>query len=362
MKTIVLSTGGTGGHVSPAAALAQVLRARGHRVLVMTDVRGQKYAPMFGDIPLMVLPAATLSGSVVARLRGVGILLFGLFKVLRVLRRLRPDAVVGFGGYPSLLPVLGAQVLGIKTYVHEQNAVLGLANVIAAHRAKALALSLPQTHGVPRGARSVVVGNPVRAEIAALASEPYPPLAADGGLQVLVMGGSLGAKIFSDVMPAALALLPEALRARVRLTQQARAQDVEALRAAYAQAGVNAQVSAFIDDVASALRDAHLVIARAGGSTVAELAAVGRPAVFVPYPHHKDRQQFKNAQELVRNGGAVLMDEADMTAQALADILEKYLNNYNLLCDMAARARSCGRPQAAERLADLVLTPVKAAQ
>lgn len=355
MKTLVLSTGGTGGHVSPAAALAQILRARGHRVVVITDTRGQTYAPMFGGIEMMVLPTSTLSGSMGARLRGVGVLLLGLYKALRVLRRLRPDAVVGFGGYPSLLPVLGAQVLGIPTYVHEQNAVMGLANVVAAHRAKGVVLSLPDTQGVPKGVRSVVVGNPVRADIAALAAEPYPAVAAGGDLHLLVMGGSLGAQVFRDVMPAALALLPDALRARVHLVQQARAQDVEGLRAAYVAAGVKAQVAAFIDDVAGALNAAHLVIARAGGSTVAELAAVGRPAVFVPYPHHKDRQQFKNAQELVRAGGAMLVEEKDLNAQVLADILEKYLNNANILCDMAVRARACGRPQAAQMLADLLL-------
>ncbi len=286
-RTIVIAAGGTGGHFFPAEALAEALVARGHHIVLMTDARAGKRANgVFAHNPQYVLRGAGVAGRGPIRALRAGITLLGsAWKARAILRTIQPDAVVGFGGYPSIPPLLGARLLGRKhpaLIIHEGNAVLGKANAVLSRFADVIATSFPTVAKLPMGARTVLTGMPVRPAIAALAGEPWSAPAQD--ISLLVWGGSLGARIFSQVVPAAIARLPAELRARINLTQQARADDVDAVRQAYADMGVKARVEPFLNDVPALLRAAHLVIGRAGGSSVAEITTAGRPCVLVPLP------------------------------------------------------------------------------
>ena len=349
---ILLAAGGTGGHVFPALALGQALVARGHRVALVTDARGAAYPGQEDTIPRHLIAAGHLGGSPAARLRGGLRLARGFAQSLGLLRRLKPAAVVGFGGYPSLPMMLAAGWTGRTTVIHEQNALLGTANRLAARRARAVALSVAETAGAP-AARAQVIGNPVRAEIAALAGGGYT-IADDGTVNLLVTGGSQGAKVFSDVVPAAVALLTPAQRGRLKVTQQCRAEDADGVRDQYATLGVAGDVRPFIDDMAGALRAAHLVICRAGASTVAELTAAGRPAILVPLPTAAGDHQTANAAALANAGAGWLLAQRDATADALAAQLGALLDTPQGLAEAAGKAAGLARPDAADRLADLV--------
>lgn len=354
---ILLSAGGTGGHMTPARALAHDLLARGLRVALATDKRGLKYVPMFGEIQTHLIPSGTAAPGLAGKLKGLAGLVFGILQAFWLLLKTRPSLVVGFGGYPSVPAVYAAQKLGIPTLIHEQNAVIGKANRFLARRAAGVALSLPGEKGY-----GVVTGNPVRPEIAALFNQAYPAPKPGGELRILVMGGSLGAAVFSDVMPEAFAGLPADDRARLFLTQQCRADSLEAVRARYKAAGIKAELHEFIQDVAGELKKAHLVIARSGASTVAEITTAGRPAIFVPYPHHKDQQQKRNAETVAQAGGAWVILEAGFTPESLRARIESFLQTPSLLLKSAEGARSCGNPNAAEKLGDLVVDLIKAAK
>jgi UDP-N-acetylglucosamine--N-acetylmuramyl-(pentapeptide) pyrophosphoryl-undecaprenol N-acetylglucosamine transferase len=278
-----------------------------------------------------------------------------------LLRRLNAAAVVGFGGYPSVPPLIAALTMFGRrpvTVLHEQNAVLGRANRLIAPRADALALSYKATAQVPVGARVEVLGNPVRPALAALAGGEYP--STDGALRLLVLGGSLGARVFADVVPDAVAALPAALRARLLVTQQCRAEDINRVREAYAAAGVPAELSPFFPDVAPRLSTAHLVVARAGAGTLAELACAGRPAILVPLPHAIDDHQTANAKALEEAGAATVVPQAKFTSAALAEQLAALLNDPRALARAADSAARLAQPDAARRLADLVLSLVRA--
>jgi UDP-N-acetylglucosamine--N-acetylmuramyl-(pentapeptide) pyrophosphoryl-undecaprenol N-acetylglucosamine transferase len=267
-------------------------------------------------------------------------------------------AVVAFGGYPSVAPVLGARLLGNAPPVilHEQNAVLGRANRFLARHATWLALSFPQTARVPNGVASEIVGNPVRPAIAALADREYTPPSADSEIRLLVIGGSLGARVFSDVVPAAVALLPDALRGRLSVVQQCRAEDIERVGAAYTASEIQAELAVFFTDIPERLAAAHLVVARAGASTVAELAVAGRPAILVPLPGAIDDHQSANAAALVAARGASMIAQREFTAEALVDRLAALLATPDRLVHAAAAARRLARPDAATRLAELTLS------
>lgn len=354
---ILLSAGGTGGHMTPAMALSHALAARGYKTALLTDVRGSKYAPMFGDIPVHVLPSGTAFPGVMGKLKGLWDLARGTGRAIGLIRKFKPAVIVGFGGYPSVPGILGGQLAGVPTILHEQNAVIGKANHFLRKRAARIAVSMEGTAGlsdVPAGC-VVHTGNPVRPEIAALAGKPYRGPEAEGPLKLLVMGGSLGAKVFSDMVPAALSALPPQDRARISIIQQCRADAIETVRAQYKDSGIKAELHEFITDVAGALDGAHLVIARSGASSVAEITAAGRPAIFVPYPHHKDQQQKKNAELIADAGGAWVMTESGFTAQTLMARLESFLQNPAQLVKSAAASKTCGRPGAAGKLADVVL-------
>ncbi|MCI0754238.1 undecaprenyldiphospho-muramoylpentapeptide beta-N-acetylglucosaminyltransferase [Teichococcus vastitatis] len=359
---IIIAAGGTGGHFFPAEALAAELLRRGHTIALMTDARSADYAtPSFAQAERFVLKGAGLAGRGVKRAAaGAWAMAAGTLQARKLLLRLRPRAVVGFGGYPSVAPMLAARSLGGRPalVLHEQNAVLGRANRLLARGADALALSFATTTRVPAGTRSEIVGNPVRPALAALAGQGF--VAPQGPLRLLVLGGSLGARIFSEVVPAAVALLPPTLRGRLSVVQQCRAEDLPPVRATYEQLGIPAQLAPFFGDIAGLYDTAHLVIARAGASTVAELACAGRPAILVPLPHAIDDHQSANARALADVGAAMPMKQPEFTPPALAAALERMLGAPEALAAAAAAAARLAAPDAAARLADLVLSRAEA--
>lgn len=359
-KLIVLSAGGTGGHMFPAAALARDLISRGYRVAWITDARGRRFDTIFGDIPVYVAQAGTLGAGIVGKARGVMRLATGLMQAGALIKKLQPAAVVGFGGYPSVPAVYMAQRRGIPTIIHEQNAVLGKANAFLAPRAARIALSLPYVQGIQQmdESKTVLTGNPVRAEIAVLCTKPYPVLETDGVMRLFVVGGSLGATVFSEVVPEALARLPAAARARLDVTQQCRAEDIDAARARYERAGIKARLETFYTDIPAILEASHLVISRSGASTVAEVTAAGRPAIFVPAPYHGDNQQKINADSVADVGGGWVMMQDSFTPEALATRLETLMRKPETLFRAAEAARACGKPDAARRLGNLVMALV----
>jgi len=364
-RPIVIAAGGTGGHLFPAEALAVELLARGERIALMTDARSAAHdSAAFANAERFVLAGSGLAGRGLLRAaQGAAALAQGTFVARRLLARLNAAAVVGFGGYPSVPPLLAARLLRRHrpvTILHEQNAVLGRANRLLARGADLLALSFANTARVPHGAERAVVGNPVRPALAALAGQPYAPPAAGNALRLLVVGGSLGARVFADVVPAAIAALPEVFRARLLVTQQCRAEDLERARAAYADTHMPVELAPFFSDIAGRLATAHLVIARAGASTVAELACAGRPAILVPLPHAIDGHQNANASALVTAGAARLMPQPGFTPETLAAELTALLATPSRLATMAAAAASLAQPDAARRLADLVLARIGA--
>lgn len=357
---IVLSSGGTGGHMFPAAALARDLISRGYRVEVITDERGKKYQGNFGDVPFHVIHAGTLGAGIAGKIKGVAKLGIGMVQAFRLVGRLKPAVVVGFGGYPSVPAMIAAQARKIPTVIHEQNAVMGRANALLVRRAERIALSLPHTEGLKDidPAHTVVTGNPVREDIAALYTRPYPVIDPQGPLRICVMGGSQGAHIFAEIVPAALTNLSASHRAQLEVTQQCREGDISFVRGAYEKAGITARLEVFIRDVADVLAHTHLVISRSGASTVAEVTAAGRPAIFVPYPHNRDDQQKINADVVANAGGAWVMTQNGFTVEALLPRIETFLQNPEPLFRAAEAARSCGKPDAARRLGNVVIALV----
>lgn len=353
---IVIAAGGTGGHFFPAEALAAELIERGHHVVLMTDARsGGLRSAVFADREQYVLRGAGIAGRGGWRaIRAVFALLRGIIQAHRILRALRPGIVVGFGGYPAVAPVVAARLSYPRPAVilHEQNGVLGRANRVLSRWAGRLALSLRPTARVPDGTATELTGNPVRPDIQALINAPYAPPV--GPIHLLILGGSLGARVFSDIVPSALNALPEALRSRLIVTQQCRAEDLDRVRAMYDAAGVVADLAPFFADVAARLAEAHLVIARAGASTVAELAVSGRPAILVPLPGAIDNHQDANARSLSETGGAWLIPQSDFTVPHLTERLTALLSDPEGLVRAAAAIRTAARPDAAVRLADLV--------
>lgn len=353
----LLAAGGTGGHVFPAEALAQALMDRGWRLGLVTDRRGHAYGGTLGSIETFRIAAGGIAGrGLMSKLRGVAELGLGVVQARAILKRERPAVVVGFGGYASVPTMVAATMLGIPSAIHEQNAVLGRANRLLAGRVRRIATSYAHVEHVDPAWRSKLVhtGMPVRAAVAALRDAPYPALAEDEPIRLLVLGGSQGARILSEVIPAALARLPEALRARLEVAQQCRPEDLEAVRAAYAATGIRATLESFFADVPERLSAAHLVIARSGASTVAELTALGRPAILVPYPHAIDDHQTANAHAVDEAGGAWLMPQPAFSPDALASRLESLFTQPGTLARAAGCARAAGRPDAAALLADLV--------
>jgi UDP-N-acetylglucosamine--N-acetylmuramyl-(pentapeptide) pyrophosphoryl-undecaprenol N-acetylglucosamine transferase len=340
----------------PAHALAAELKGRGHGVLLITDERGSRFPGLFGGVPVHILPAGRLGGGPVGLLKAAGSVVRGRGQAKRLYRDHRPDAVVGFGGYPAFPALLAASALNIPTVLHEQNGVLGRVNRLLAGDAVAIGTAYKQVDRLrPKYAEKVVlVGNPVRAEIAKLGELPFPPFDDVAPLKILVTGGSQGANILSRVVPAGLGMLAPPLRRRLQVVQQCRPEDIERVRAQYAELGIPAELMTYIEDMPAKIADAHLIIGRAGASTVAELTAAGRPAILIPFAAATDDHQTANARELVEAGGARAIQEASFTPDVLARQIEALAMDPVALGNAAARALSVGRPHAARDLADLV--------
>jgi len=343
----LLTAGGTGGHVFPAEALAAELGKRGHSLAFVTDSRGAN----FSGIDSYPISGGGLAGkSMSQRIRSVAGLAKGYFQARSLLKRLKPAAVIGFGGYASVPAVLAASHIGIPTAVHEQNAVLGRANRLLAGSVGKIATCYAKVGKIKATWQHKVkmTGMPVRPAFLALRDAPYPD--ASGKISILVTGGSQGARVFSDVVPDAIL----AFKDKIKLTQQCRPEDLERVQAFYAEHGVEAEIKSFFDDMPARLASAHLVICRCGASTIGELAAIGRPAILVPYLHAIDDHQTANAAAFAAAGGGWLMKQGDMTSTTLAAQLSKLLAAPDHLRMAAKAARDAGVPNAAGQLADLV--------
>jgi UDP-N-acetylglucosamine--N-acetylmuramyl-(pentapeptide) pyrophosphoryl-undecaprenol N-acetylglucosamine transferase len=339
----------------PAEALAHELASRGRSVHLVTDARAERFASAFPAERVHVVASATLAGkNPVALVGALAALWRGRRQAAALLRSLGPDAVVGFGGYPTIPPLMAARSLGIPTVIHEQNAVMGRANRLLAPRVTAIAGGFLPKGGGAYAAKTVITGNPVRPAVAAVAGEPYKPPEMGEPFRLLVFGGSQGAHFFSEAVPAAIAQLPETVRARLSVTQQARAEDEAKVRQAYKTLGINAAVAPFFPDLPAKMAAAHLVISRSGASTVSEIAAIGRPSVLVPYPHALDHDQAENAAALKAAGGAEVIAQAELSPERLASILADTMASPAQLAAMAEQARATGKPDAARLLADLV--------
>lgn len=357
MGPVVIAAGGTGGHMFPALALARELRARGQDVAMVTDARGARYVD--GDVACHLISAGSPSGSISAQFTGLGRLGIGLAQSLGLFVRLRPAAAACFGGYASVPPALAAAATGRPIMLHEQNAVLGKANRLIAKFAARVALSFEHTERTARLSRDrrVVTGNPVRTTFATAPGRYVSP-GRDETFRILVLGGSQGARVLSDVVPGGVALLPDDLRRRLSITQQCRPEDIDRARSAYAALGMQPELQTFFADVPGLMEQAHLVVTRSGASTVAELLAIGRPSLLIPYAHAADDHQRANAAELQHAGAADMVLEKALSAGALAEKLRLLMRDPSRLEIMASRARAVARPDAAQRLADAVMSMV----
>jgi len=355
---VLLAAGGTGGHLFPAEALAEALGRRGIAVALATDDRAERYGKTFPARDIHVIASATVRGrNPLSLARTAALLGIGTMQGLRLLARMRPSAVVGFGGYPTIPPVLAATLRKIPTVIHEQNAVMGRANRFLAPQVTAIATSFAGVldREEKLAAKATRTGNPVRPAVIAAAATPYAAPDTRGPIRLLVFGGSQGARIMADIVPVAVERLARDLQARLAVVQQAREEDLARVTDIYARAKVAAEVAPFFADLPARIASSHIVVARSGASTVAELAAIGRPAILVPLPHALDQDQSANAGVLEQAGGAMRLRQDDFTPGRLAGEISTLASTPQKLVAMAAAARSQGAIDAAERLADLVL-------
>jgi UDP-N-acetylglucosamine--N-acetylmuramyl-(pentapeptide) pyrophosphoryl-undecaprenol N-acetylglucosamine transferase len=352
----VLAAGGTGGHLFPAEAVARLLVEGGGAVHLLTDRRADGFAAAVPGVTVDRVHAGRFGGGPLHAAYGLAELAVGIVQARRLLRRLMPAAVVGFGGYPSVPTMLAAAQLGLPTLIHEQNAVFGRANRLLAPRARRIATGFSQTAGLRPAdrARAIHTGNPVRSAIRAVGADRYRPPDSRGPVEVLVTGGSQGARFFSEIIPPALALLPPEMRARLRLSQQARPEDRAAFSQAIENLGIAAEIETFFGDMPARLQRTHLVICRAGASTVAELAAAGRPALLVPYPHAMDDHQSANATQFALAGSGWVLPQSGLTPTILVDRLATLFADPTTLSAAAAAARHFAPDDAAGHLATLV--------
>jgi UDP-N-acetylglucosamine--N-acetylmuramyl-(pentapeptide) pyrophosphoryl-undecaprenol N-acetylglucosamine transferase len=352
----VLAAGGTGGHMMPAHALAVELMERGHHVALITDERGAKIPGLFEGVPVHILPAGRMGGNPLSLIRAARAIWAGRAMALRLYETFQPSAVIGFGGYPALPALLAAFKAKVPTAIHEQNAVLGRVNRYVAGKVDAIALGFPNVQRLKLrdAGKTHVVGNPVRPEVLALRDQPYPVIDGEGVLRVMVIGGSQGASILSEIVPDGLAMLPPSLKRRLQVTQQCRPEDIDAVRKRYAELAIPADLATYMEDMPDQLAWTHLMIARSGASTLAELTAAGRPAILVPLPSATDDHQTFNAAEMVESGGARVIHQRNFTPVELAKQMQKLGLETEGLIVAAKRAWTCGRPHAAKDLADIV--------
>jgi UDP-N-acetylglucosamine--N-acetylmuramyl-(pentapeptide) pyrophosphoryl-undecaprenol N-acetylglucosamine transferase len=355
---ILLAAGGTGGHLFPAEALGVELIRRGFRVRLATDQRALRYSGLFTRDMIEMVPSETVRGRTPWQLAYTAAMLAaGMAVSLNLMRRLKPAAVVGFGGYPTVPPLLAAKLFGVPGIIHDANAVLGRANRFLAGRVSAIATSLPGVldRDPQLSGKTTTVGTPMRPAILAAAAVKYVAPEPAGPFRLLVVGGSQGARVMADVVPGAIERLEPALWSRLILTQQVREEDLARVRAVYDRLKINAELAPFFSDLPARLASNHLVVSRSGAGTVAELAAIGRPSILVPLPGSIDQDQFANAGVLAQAGGALRIPQAEFTPDRLAAEISALAAEPARLTAMASAARSAGRLDAAERLADLVV-------
>src|SRR4051794_12588627 len=359
---ILLAAGGTGGHLFPAEALGVELIKRGLRVRLATDSRASRYSGLFSKDSIDLVPSATVRSRAPWSLAYTGLMLAaGTAVSLSLMRRLKPAAVVGFGGYPTLPPLLAARLFGVPGIIHEANAVLGRANRFLSTHVNAIATSLPGVldRDPALAGKTTIVGTPMRPGILAAAAMKYVPPELTGPFRLLVVGGSQGARVMADIVPGAIERLEPALWNRLVLTQQVREEDMARVRAVYDRLKINAELAPFFNDLPARLASHDLVVSRSGAGTVAELAAIGRPSILVPLPGSIDQDQFANAGVLAQVNGAVRIVQSEFTPDRLASEISAFAAEPARLTAMAAGARSAGRLDAAERLADLVAKVAK---
>ncbi|MEM6711061.1 MAG: undecaprenyldiphospho-muramoylpentapeptide beta-N-acetylglucosaminyltransferase [Pseudomonadota bacterium] len=355
MAYFIVCAGGTGGHLFPAQALSEALQARGHTVDLMTDERADRYGVSFPARQTHIIPSATFSPKQIFKaIPGGFTLLRGAMKAFSVMGRPKPSAIIGFGGYPTVPPLMAARLRRVPIVLHEQNAVLGRANVAMANAARIIATSFDPTEGVPSSTRALIVqtGNPVRGAVLEAATAPYVLPRPKEPFELLAFGGSQGARVFADLVPSAVEQLSADKRKLIRVTQQCRPEDIARVREAYDAMGVPCDLGAFFVDMPQRMARAHLVVARSGASTVAELAALGRPSILVPYPHALDQDQAKNAERLEAAGGAILSLQKTIGPVRLSQLFTRLMQfDTGELTSMADAARNVGRPNAVEQLA-----------
>jgi UDP-N-acetylglucosamine--N-acetylmuramyl-(pentapeptide) pyrophosphoryl-undecaprenol N-acetylglucosamine transferase len=363
VRTFVLSAGGTAGHLYPAQALAGELMRRGEKIVVMTDSRFKNYATAFPGAVIETVPSAAFSDrSMLGLLAAPFEIAGGIVMSLVKLTRIRPAAVVGFGGYPSVPVMLAAIVTRIPTAILTPDALLGRANRLVMNQVNLIAANLPLVRFVPKDdSRVLYTGNPMRPEVEALSGAPYDQPTSNGPLRLLVFGGSQGARAFSEIVPPAIAMLSKDMRTRLEIVQQCRVEDLDAVKAAYVACGVKAELAAFFGDLPTRMAWAHLVIARSGAGTVSELALIGRPAILVPLPHALDDNQTPNADALANAGGGWRIRQSELTPKKLADMLTDAFASPVELAQRAAAARKIARPGGTARVADAVQALARAA-
>lgn len=361
-KTILISAGGSGGHVIPALVLSDHLIARGIKIIFVTDARGKRFIPDDASIRMTIktIRAGTIRKNPVQLIKDLWSLTIGILQSFDIIRDHAPAAIVGFGGYPSFPPVLCGQILRIPTVLHSADAVVGFANRILAKFCTRLALSFPNMKGLDEKlrAKTVVTGLPIRTAIENLYPPTYTAPNANGPVHILIMGGSQGAGILGEKLARMICELPPSDRARLRITHQVRAEGADAVHTLYDTAGITATCTPFINDIPDKLKSTHLFIGRSGASTVVEMTLAGIPSIFIPLiaASHKDAQQLENARILTESGGAILINETDFTAQNLLAPLTRLLHDPEQLTEMAKNATKTARPNAAQALSDLVLS------
>lgn len=354
--TILLAAGGTGGHVFPAVAVAEQLRLRGHRPVFITDKRGKNMIPA-SFTKTAILAASPYGASLSTRLKGMTKLSVGILQTILMLAWHRPKVIIGFGGYPSVAPVMMGKIVGARSMLHEQNAYFGRANRFLANAATTIGLSWPATKNIPEDAahKLMVVGMPVREAFYQIADKAYVPPTDNGPIHLLIVGGSLGAEVFGKTVPEAISRLPEPLRNRLVITHQVRKHQQVDVQEKYAQAGINARLTEFITNMDEEMAGAHLVIGRAGASSVAELAAAGRPALLVPYPDAMDDHQTANAEAVVHVDGGWLIPETEMSAGSLAGKIATLISTPDQLKSASDAIKSLNSSMASSLITDQIL-------
>jgi UDP-N-acetylglucosamine--N-acetylmuramyl-(pentapeptide) pyrophosphoryl-undecaprenol N-acetylglucosamine transferase len=356
-KTIILAAGGTGGHIFPAEALADCLIKQGHKVYLFTDSRYVKRATTPDKMEIINISAAPTGGGIKKKLISIISILKGVFQARKKIKKLKPDVVVGFGGYPSFPTMYAAVYSKVKTVIHEQNSVLGRVNKMLSSNVDIIATSFAQIKGIKEKNHNKVVltGNPVRSSIKSIREFPYNGVHEGEHLHIVVIGGSQGATVLSEVVPKAILALPTEMQKMIRLDQQCRKEDLEMVRSVYEESQVNVDLATFFDDMPSRLASAHLIIARSGASTIAELTVSGRPSILIPYMYATDDHQTQNALSLEKKNAAVVLRQKDITPEAMSRTIKGFIENPDSLKQMAVNAFEMGKPDAVERLARVVL-------